>query len=194
MKRGPSTMLFVARCLVSASFAGCVDSGARDDAGETVFIGEEQGLVEESLGGDIDKDSFEEKEEFVLSPAAHAAEEGADLVTPQYAVSIPVEEKRLYGLTYSSSYGGDSSGLSAGMQTNVIVKGETGALSASNTLFQVVVISDNWGPQGAFLSRNLGHPSMMGGSTVYVLQPIWATDGSRAEDMTAEYAEWVTVF
>lgn len=194
MKKSRPTMLFAALFLALASFVGCVDSDAWNDVGETVFIEEDHGIVEESLGEDIEKDAFEQKEEFVLSPAAQAAEEGADLVTPQYAVSIPAEEKRLYGLTYSSSYGGDSSGLSAGMQTNVIVKGETGALSASNTLFQVIVISDNWGPQGAFLSRNLGHPSNMGGSSVYVLQPIWTTDGSRAEDMTAEYAEWVTVF
>lgn len=127
------------------------------------------------------------------SPIVQVAHAGADLITQQYAISIPAEEKRLYSITYDSLYGG-SDDLNAGMRANVLVKGETDVPDESSMAFQVIIISDNWGPQGAFYSRSLGHPSNMPGSTVYVLQPVFGSSGNQVDDLTSEYAAWVTVF
>lgn len=149
-------------------------------------IEEQSGSVENTESEKIDSEGDS-------SSAIKIKDSGADLITQQYAVTIPQEEKRLYVLKYDSLYG-SSDGLSAGMQTDILVKGESGIPSSENMLFQVLIISDNWGPQGNFYSYSLGHPSGMEGSTVYILQPMFGSNGSLLDDYTTEYAEWITVF
>ena len=65
-------------------------------------------------------------------------------------------------------------------------------------LFEVVVLSDDWGPQGDMEILELGRPSASSSSVVYLTVPLQNADGSRVEHADAlakakEYADYVTV-
>lgn len=115
-----------------------------------------------------------------------------DLETPHYSLTIPDEEKRLCVLEYSSDYDVDPNGLAIGFNTSVFAKGEDWPRD-KYAIFSVAIFSDNWGPQGEFYAKPLGHPSKMPGSTAYILQGMFSQDNALLEDQTDEYSRWIEV-
>ena len=138
-------------------------------------VGEDGSIYDELSNCEIDPLTME------------AAATSDDWSNPYYKVSLPPELSDADVSYEEGRFGGPTT---VGAMTTVMMDGEL--------LFDVVCLSDDWGPQGDMAIMKIGTPSSDPSSVVYLTVPVWQTndyahDRDVAEAKAREYVSYVTL-
>lgn len=138
-------------------------------------VGKDGSIYDEVLMCEIDPETME------------AAGQSAAPSNDYYTLSLPSELSDSKITYEEGKFGGPTT---AGAITGVIVE--------DRLLFEVVVLSNDWGPQGDMAIEKIGTPSTDPSSVVYLTVPVGPVDGverdrEAAEAQAREYASYVSL-